>query len=53
MIGAIVSALGRNAPEGVEGGYIFNSIQMDAAINPFNSGGAIVDVQGELIGVQR
>jgi len=27
----IVSALGRNIPEGEGGGYIFNSIQMDAA----------------------
>ena len=47
----IVSALGRNVPEGAGGGYIFNSIQIDAAINPGNSGVALVDLQGELIGV--
>jgi len=46
----IVSALGRNVPAG-EGSYIFNSIQMDTAINPGNSGGALVDFNGELIGV--
>ncbi|MGZ3621686.1 MAG: hypothetical protein ACXVCM_00650 [Ktedonobacteraceae bacterium] len=34
MTSGIVSVLGRNVPEGAEGGYIFNSIQMDAAINP-------------------
>ncbi len=47
----IVSALGRTVPEGEGGGYIFNSIQMDAAINPGNSGGALVDLHGDLIGV--
>ena len=51
MTNGIVSALGRNASEGARGGYIFNSMQMDAAINPGNSGGALVDLQGELIGV--
>jgi S1-C subfamily serine protease len=51
VTGGIVSALGRNVPEGSGGGYILNSIQMDAAINPGNSGGALVDLKGELVGV--
>jgi S1-C subfamily serine protease len=51
VTGGIVSALGRNVPEGAGGGYILNSIQMDAAINPGNSGGALVDLKGELVGV--
>lgn len=51
VTGGIVSALGRNVPEGKEGGVILNSIQMDAAINPGNSGGALVDLQGDLVGI--
>lgn len=51
VTGGIVSALGRNVPEGAGGGYILNSIQMDAAINPGNSGGALVDLKGDLVGV--
>jgi S1-C subfamily serine protease len=47
----IVSALGRDISEGKGGGYILNSIQMDAAINPGNSGGALVDLKGDLVGV--
>lgn len=44
----IVSALGRNDLniEGYE-----NFIQTDAAINPGNSGGALVNANGELIGI--
>jgi S1-C subfamily serine protease len=51
VTGGIVSALGRDISEGKGGGYILNSIQMDAAINPGNSGGALVDLKGELVGV--
>jgi S1-C subfamily serine protease len=51
VTGGIVSALGRDISEGKGGGYILNSIQMDAAINPGNSGGALVDLKGDLVGV--
>jgi Do/DeqQ family serine protease len=44
----IVSALDRNQL-GVSA--IENFIQTDAAINPGNSGGALVDAQGELVGI--
>jgi S1-C subfamily serine protease len=44
----IVSALGRTGL-GIKGYEDF--IQTDAAVNPGNSGGALVDVQGKLIGI--
>jgi S1-C subfamily serine protease len=44
----IVSALGRTGL-GIEGYEDF--IQTDAAVNPGNSGGALVDVEGNLIGI--
>ena len=44
----IVSALGRNQL-GIN--TFENFIQTDAAINPGNSGGALVDAQGNLIGI--
>ncbi|MGH2480528.1 MAG: S1C family serine protease, partial [Ktedonobacteraceae bacterium] len=47
----IVSALGRTIPEGSGGGTIIDAIQTDAAINPCNSGGALVDMQGHLVGI--
>ncbi len=51
MSEGIVSAIGRNA-FGVTGqnGYT-NFIQTDAAVNPGNSGGPLVDVQGRVIGM--
>ena len=44
----VVSALGRSGL-GIEGYEDF--IQTDAAVNPGNSGGALVDVDGHLVGI--
>ncbi len=46
----VISALGRNLPvqEGIE---LTDMIQTDAAINPGNSGGALLNAQGEVIGI--
>ncbi|SAH87479.1 protease [Bordetella ansorpii] len=44
----IVSALGRN---GLGINTYENFIQTDAAINPGNSGGALIDAQGNLVGI--
>ncbi len=46
--GGIVSATGRNQL-GIN--TFENFIQTDAAINPGNSGGALVDTQGQLLGI--
>jgi serine protease Do/serine protease DegQ len=46
----IVSAKGRNNLGLIEGGYE-DFIQTDAAINMGNSGGALVDAKGRLIGI--
>ena len=45
----IVSAKGRHLPEGQT--RIQDFIQTDAAINPGNSGGALINAQGQLIGI--
>ena len=51
MSEGIVSGLGRN-PTGAVGATGFtNLIQTDAAVNPGNSGGPLVDVRGRVVGM--
>jgi len=49
----VVSALGRSLPAraGRTVRYIDNVIQTDAALNPGNSGGALVDSSGNVVGI--
>ncbi|MEZ4732761.1 MAG: trypsin-like peptidase domain-containing protein [Caldilineaceae bacterium] len=47
----IISALGRVIPSGVAGFSIPQAIQTDAAINPGNSGGPLLNLAGQVIGV--
>lgn len=51
MTEGIISGLGRSPDSALEFGGYTNFIQTDAAVNPGNSGGPLVNTRGQLIGM--
>lgn len=51
MSEGIVSGLGREPAGALEFGGFTNFIQTDAAVNPGNSGGPLVDIRGRVVGM--
>jgi len=47
----VVSTLKRTLPTGDQGSLLIDAIQTDAAINQGNSGGALANAQGQVIGI--
>ena len=51
MTTGIVSGIGRSFPISAGGFSIPNAIQTDARVNPGDSGGPLLDIRGEVIGM--
>ncbi len=51
LTAGVVSALGRTAKSPDTGATLSNLIQFDAAVNPGNSGGPLINSNGEVVGI--